>query len=96
MKLGDLNLPRFDRHANTNEKRESRWKRKGSTLSIKRSFDARLMAGYGTARSLARRLGENRLAETLQQTLNEEGEADKKLSSIAESKVNVAAGSRAR
>jgi ferritin-like metal-binding protein YciE len=31
----------------------------------------------------------------LQQTLNEEAEADKKLTSIAESQVNVAATSRA-
>jgi ferritin-like metal-binding protein YciE len=49
------------------------------------------IAGYGTARSLARRLGEGQIAETLQQTLNEEAEADKKLTSIAESQVNVAA-----
>ena len=49
------------------------------------------IAGYGTARSLARRLGESKTAETLQQTLNEEAEADKKLTSIAESQVNVAA-----
>ena len=49
------------------------------------------IAGYGTARSLARRLGESQMAETLQQTLNEEAEADKKLTSIAESQVNVAA-----
>jgi ferritin-like metal-binding protein YciE len=54
------------------------------------------MAGYGTARSLARRLGENQVAETLQQTLNEEAEADKKLTSIAESQVNVSAASSAR
>ena len=53
------------------------------------------MAGCGTARSLARRLGDNHTAEILQQTLNEEGEADKKLTSIAESQVNVAATSRA-
>jgi ferritin-like metal-binding protein YciE len=53
------------------------------------------MAGYGTARSLARRLGENQTAEILQQTLDEEGEANKKLTSIAESQVNVAATSRA-
>jgi ferritin-like metal-binding protein YciE len=52
------------------------------------------IAGYGTARSLARRLGENEIAETLQQTLNEEAEADKKLTSIAESQVNVQATSR--
>ena len=52
------------------------------------------MAGYGTARSLALRLGDNQTAEILQQTLDEEGEADKKLTSIAESQVNVAATSR--
>jgi ferritin-like metal-binding protein YciE len=54
------------------------------------------IAGYGTARSLARRLGESQMAEILQQTLNEEAEADKKLTSIAESQVNVAAASRQR
>jgi ferritin-like metal-binding protein YciE len=54
------------------------------------------IAGYGTVRSLARRLGESQMAEILQQTLNEEAEADKKLTSIAESQVNVAAASRQR
>src|ERR1700738_3625622 len=49
------------------------------------------MAGYGTARSLARRLGENQTAEILQQTLDEEGEANKKLASIAGSQGNVGA-----
>jgi ferritin-like metal-binding protein YciE len=49
------------------------------------------MAGYGTARALAQRLGENELASVLQKTLNEEGEADHKLTSIAERQVNVAA-----
>jgi ferritin-like metal-binding protein YciE len=49
------------------------------------------MAGYGTARTLARRVGENEIASVLQQTLSEEGEADKKLTSIAESQVNVGA-----
>jgi transposase len=39
--LVEVRLPRFDGHGNSNEKRESRWKRKGSTLSIKRSFGAR-------------------------------------------------------
>jgi ferritin-like metal-binding protein YciE len=54
------------------------------------------IAGYGTARSLARRLGEKEAADTLQKTLNEEEEADKKLTSIAESQVNVSAASRGR
>lgn len=51
------------------------------------------IAGYGTARSLARCLGETDIAETLQQTLHEEAQADKKLTAIAESHVNVAAAS---
>jgi ferritin-like metal-binding protein YciE len=50
------------------------------------------IAGYGTARSLAKRLGDSEVAATLQETLNEEAEADKKLSSIAEREVNVSAG----
>jgi len=54
------------------------------------------IAGYGTARSLAGRLGESQIAGTLQQTLNEETEADKKLTAIAESQVNVAASSGRR
>jgi ferritin-like metal-binding protein YciE len=45
------------------------------------------IAGYGTARSLARRLGDQNVASMLQQTLNEEAEADKKLTSIAENQV---------
>ena len=54
------------------------------------------MAGYGTARSLARRLGEDQVAETLQQTLNEEAKANEKLTSIAEGQVNVSAASSAK
>jgi ferritin-like metal-binding protein YciE len=54
------------------------------------------MAGYGTARSLARRLAENEIAETLQQTLNEEAQADKKLTTIAESQANVTASQARR
>lgn len=46
------------------------------------------MAGYGTLRSLAQRLGEEEAARILQQTLDEEGAADKKLTSIAEGWVN--------
>jgi ferritin-like metal-binding protein YciE len=49
------------------------------------------MAGYGTARTLAKRLGFQEIATVLQQTLEEEGEADKKLTAVAESEVNVRA-----
>lgn len=46
------------------------------------------MAGYGTARTFARRLGHDRAAELLQQTLDEEGNTDQQLTAIAESMVN--------
>lgn len=49
------------------------------------------MAGYGTARTLARRLGFHEIAQTLQKTLNEEAAADEKLTSVAEGNVNPAA-----
>lgn len=49
------------------------------------------IAAYGTARTFARRLGNSYVAELLQQTLDEEGAADKKLTDIAEMKVNLAA-----
>ena len=46
------------------------------------------MAVYGTIRNYAQSLGRNEFADLLQRTLNEEGEADKKLTQIAERKVN--------
>ena len=49
------------------------------------------IAGYGTARTWAQQLGYDRAARLLQDTLDEEGEANKKLTAIAESHVNVAA-----
>jgi ferritin-like metal-binding protein YciE len=47
------------------------------------------MAGYGTVRTFAQRLGYDDVARLLQQTLDEEGAADQKLTQIAESTVNV-------
>jgi ferritin-like metal-binding protein YciE len=49
------------------------------------------MAGYGTVRTYAELLGEQEAARLLQQTLDEEKEADQKLTEIAE-QVNVEAG----
>jgi ferritin-like metal-binding protein YciE len=49
------------------------------------------IAGYGTARTLATRLGESEAADSLQATLDEEEEADLQLTAIAESEVNPAA-----
>ena len=49
------------------------------------------MAGYGTARTFAQQLGHTEIANLLQQTLDEEGETDKKLTKLAESRINKAA-----
>lgn len=49
------------------------------------------MAGYGTARNLARKIGQDEAADLLQQSLNEEGEADATLTLIAEEEVNALA-----
>ena len=46
------------------------------------------IAGYGTVRTYAERLGHKEAAELLQQTLDEEGETDKLLTQIAETCVN--------
>lgn len=46
------------------------------------------IAGYGTARALAESLSLPEIAELLQQTLDEEGEADKKLNDLALSEIN--------
>ena len=47
------------------------------------------MAGYGTVRSMANMLGFDKQADLLQETLNEEGEADHKLTGLAERVVNI-------
>jgi ferritin-like metal-binding protein YciE len=47
------------------------------------------IASYGTVRAFANMLGEEDAADLLQQTLDEEGEADKHLSELAEEIVNV-------
>jgi ferritin-like metal-binding protein YciE len=49
------------------------------------------MAGYGAVRTYARVLGMPEAAELLQQTLDEEGNADKKLTQLAESSINAQA-----
>jgi ferritin-like metal-binding protein YciE len=49
------------------------------------------IAGYGTARTHAAMLGYNKAAKLLQQTLDEEGATDKKLTALAESVINVEA-----
>jgi ferritin-like metal-binding protein YciE len=49
------------------------------------------MAGYGCVRTFARLLGDEEAADLLQETLDEEGAADKKLTKLAETIINVEA-----
>ncbi len=51
------------------------------------------IASYGTVKSWADRIGNNRAAQLLDETLQEEGDADKRLTEIAESMVNAEAQS---
>lgn len=46
------------------------------------------IASYGTLRNIARTLGHNDVADMLQQTLDQEGETDHKLTELAEAYVN--------
>ena len=46
------------------------------------------IAGYGCARTFAGLLGDNEAADLLQQTLDEEGQTDKRLTELAESSIN--------
>ena len=46
------------------------------------------MAGYGAARTWAEEMGHNDVADLLQETLNEEGEANRKLTELAIHRVN--------
>ena len=46
------------------------------------------IAGYGTVRTFAQRLGRSDIARLLQETLEEEAATDKKLTSIAEQTIN--------
>jgi ferritin-like metal-binding protein YciE len=49
------------------------------------------MAGYGCVRTYAQTLGEQQSMAVLQQTLDEEGAADKKLTALAENVINLEA-----
>jgi ferritin-like metal-binding protein YciE len=49
------------------------------------------MAGYGCVRTFAHLLGDEQAADLLQKTLDEEGAADKKLTKLAETVINVEA-----
>jgi ferritin-like metal-binding protein YciE len=47
------------------------------------------IAAYGTARTIAKHLGNDKAAKLLQQTLDEEGKTDKELTNLAESGAHI-------
>ena len=49
------------------------------------------IAGYGCVRTYAKQLGDQQAAQLLQQTLDEEGTTDKKLTELAEQVINLEA-----
>ena len=57
-------------------------------LSAARYVEHYEMAGYGTVRTWAEKLGYDEHAELLQQTLQEEEQTDRKLTELAESGIN--------
>jgi ferritin-like metal-binding protein YciE len=57
-------------------------------ISVAQKVEHYEIAGYGTARTFAQRLGEDNIASLLEQTLQEEVETDRKLTKIAEAAVN--------
>jgi ferritin-like metal-binding protein YciE len=57
-------------------------------ISVAQKVEHYEIAGYGTARTFAKLLGEDKIVSLLSDTLEEEAEADQKLTKIAESVVN--------
>jgi ferritin-like metal-binding protein YciE len=59
-----------------------------SLISAAQRVEHYEMAGYGTVRTFAQMLGYDDQAQVLQQTLNEEGDTDHKLTQLAENVIN--------
>jgi ferritin-like metal-binding protein YciE len=57
-------------------------------ISVAQKVEHYEIAGYGTARTFAQGLGEDKVASLLEDTLTEESETDRKLTKLAESAVN--------
>jgi ferritin-like metal-binding protein YciE len=65
--------------------------RNAGIISAAQKVEHYEIASYGTLCAFAKTLGENEVASLLQQTLDEEKEADQALTQIAESSINVEA-----
>ena len=72
------------------EENEDDQVRDAAIISAAQKVEHYEMAGYGTVRTYASLLGEDDAADLLQQTLDEEKEADEKLTQLAE-QINVEA-----
>ena len=66
------------------EENEDEQVRDAAIISAAQRVEHYEMAGYGTVRTYASLLGEDNAADLLQQTLDEEKEADEKLTQLAE------------
>jgi len=67
--------------------------RDAAIISAARRVEHYEIAAYGTVRTYSQLVGEQESAQLLQQTLDEEKEADQKLTGIAENFVNAASAS---
>ncbi len=65
--------------------------RDAAIISISQKIEHYEIATYGTLFAFAKTLGENKIAELLQQTLAEESEADKILTDVANYSINMEA-----
>ena len=65
--------------------------RDAALISASQRVEHYEMAGYGTARTYAEKLGDYEAADLLQQSLDEEGAADRKLSTLATRRINFVA-----
>lgn len=68
--------------------------RDAGLIAVAQKIEHYEISAYGTLRTLAKHLNNVSAQELLQQTLDEESEADKKLTAVAERQVNVGANIR--
>ena len=73
------------------EENEDDQVRDAAIISAAQKVEHYEMAGYGTVRTYASLLGEDDAADLLQQTLDEEKDADDRLTDLAENNINVEA-----
>jgi ferritin-like metal-binding protein YciE len=70
--------------------------RDAGLIAVAQKMEHHEIAAYGTLRSFARHLNQSSALELLQQTLDEEAEADQKLTALAEKEINAAANMKAQ